>query len=59
MQTMHHHHRSRRGEEERLLLSFVPVENDLGADRGDEEINLDDLIRAMSAPGAEFRAEEF
>lgn len=47
-----------RGDEEHLLLSLVPEENSLTTPRSEDEINLEDLIRAIPLLGMEAYCED-
>jgi hypothetical protein len=54
----HRHHASRRAEEEERLLRLVPEENRLDGPRSEDEISLEDLIRAIPLLGMEVHVED-
>jgi hypothetical protein len=54
----HLHRPIRRGDEEHHLLSLIPEENSLATPRSEDEINLEDLIRAIPLLGMEVYCED-
>lgn len=59
MNTRFHRKRCiRRGDEEHHLLGLIPEENALTAPKSDDEISLEDLIRAIPLLGTEVYCEE-